>query len=71
MRSGAMLRLRNVELGYTLPGAWQQKLRLNNLRVYVSGINLATWSGVDGTDPESIGGYPPLKSYNVGLTAQF
>lgn len=71
MRSGAMLRLRNVELGYTLPSAWQQKLRLNNLRLYVSGINLATWSDVEGTDPESIGGYPPLKSYNVGLTARF
>ncbi|MFC3198646.1 SusC/RagA family TonB-linked outer membrane protein [Parapedobacter deserti] len=71
MRSGAMLRLRNVELGYTFPRGWQQKLRLNNLRLYVSGINLATWSSVQGTDPESIGGYPPLKSYNVGLTAQF
>lgn len=71
MRSGAALRLRNVELGYTLPKAWQEKIRLNNLRVYVNGTNLLTWSGLDGVDPERLGGYPPLKSYNLGITARF
>ncbi len=71
MRSGAALRLRNVELGYTFPKKWQEKVRLNNLRIHASGVNLFTQGGVDGIDPESLGGYPPLKSYNVGLTVQF
>ncbi len=71
MKSGAALRLRNIELGYTLPKNALQKIRVTNTRIFVSGINLFTWDKIKTVDPESLGGYPPLKSYNLGLRVQF
>ncbi|MBD1432190.1 TonB-dependent receptor [Sphingobacterium sp. DN00404] len=71
MRSGSAIRLRNVELGYTLPGRLQDQARLKDFRIYVNGVNLWTSAPINGFDPEYIGGYPPLKSYNIGLTARF
>lgn len=40
----AYLRLRNLQVGYTLPLAWVSKAGFSNVRVYVSGENLASWS---------------------------
>ncbi|MCJ8164302.1 TonB-dependent receptor [Pontibacter sp. E15-1] len=71
MRSGSALRLRNVEVGYTLPGAIADKVRLSNARIFASGFNLFTWDEVDAMDPVSLSGYPPLKSYTLGVRLQF
>jgi TonB-linked SusC/RagA family outer membrane protein len=50
---GKYLRVKNVQVGYTLPNAWAKLLGLQKLRAYVSGQNLLTFSGVKFIDPES------------------
>src|SRR5690606_25497328 len=53
LQDASYLRLKNVTLGYTLPSVVTEKLRLQNLRVFVSGENLTEWSQVkDYFDPE-------------------
>lgn len=74
IRNGSYLKLRNVELGYTLPEKWLGKIRMRDLRIYVNAVNLFTISGLYSRydlDPERLSGYPAVKSVNVGLTLGF
>lgn len=52
VENGSYLRLRNAQIGYTLPSAVVKKAMLQNVRVYLSGQNLFTISGYSGIDPE-------------------
>ncbi|MBK5720730.1 TonB-dependent receptor [Dysgonomonas sp. Marseille-P4677] len=52
LESGDFIRLRQVQLGYTLPRKLLNSMKLENLRIYVSGENLLTWTKYDGIDPE-------------------
>ncbi len=74
-KNGSFLRLKNVELGFTLPKKWQNAARMRNARLYVRGTNLLTFSEFDLWDPEMISGngmaYPPIKSIAVGLEVSF
>lgn len=71
------IRLKNIELGYNLTASFLQKARIKNLRLYASGLNLATWSNidVDFVDPEyaqaGISQYPRMKNLVFGLNVQF
>lgn len=69
------LRLKNVELGFTLPDKWLKTLNMTGLRVYVNATNLFTLSSVPQIDPESVHSqgwsYPQMKAVNLGLTVQF
>jgi TonB-linked SusC/RagA family outer membrane protein len=49
----AYARLKNVQVGYTVPVAIAQKVRLQNARVYLTGQNLATLSKLNFIDPEN------------------
>jgi len=74
MKNGNFLRLRNVEIGYSLPKPVLEKIHLSNLRIYVSGMNLFTFSKLMkdyDMDPETMSFYPALKSYNAGITIGF
>ncbi|HBX21174.1 MAG TPA: SusC/RagA family TonB-linked outer membrane protein [Porphyromonadaceae bacterium] len=74
MRDGSFLRLKQVEIGYTIPGEWQKKLHLNQFRVYVSGTNLLQFSKFKLWDVEMGGnglGYPIQRVFNVGLNLTF
>ena len=74
LKNGAFVRLKNVELSYTLPAAWTQKAGMSSARIYVNGNNLITWDHLDGlVDPESNGSsrYPLLKTFNVGFNVVF
>jgi TonB-linked SusC/RagA family outer membrane protein len=77
-------RLKNISLGYTLPKGLLSKARIENLRIYVSAQNAATWTNYTGYDPEvSLNGqtlinkgidqgvYPNNKSYQVGVSLSF
>lgn len=46
------IRLKTIEMGYTLPKRWLTKTGIENLRVYVNAYNLLTITGVDNIDPE-------------------
>ena len=84
IEDGSFVRLRNITLGYTLPNSLLQKLRLSNLRIYLSGTNLVTWTDYSGYTPEIISGggspfsagidggvYPISKTYTVGASLSF
>lgn len=72
LRNGSYLRLKNLEIGYTLPKSLVNKIRMNNIRIYFMGTNLVTFSTFKLWDPElgSSNGqvYPLTKSYTLGLT---
>ncbi len=52
VRSGDYIRVKNAEVGYTLPTMWSNRLKLSNIRVFVDGENLFTKAGYGDTDPE-------------------
>jgi len=74
MRDGAFLRLKSVELGYTLSSKVSKRLKLNNFRIYSSATNLLSWSSFKLWDVEmgSMGlGYPVQRVYNLGCQISF
>lgn len=74
MRDGSFLRLKSVELGYSIPENIFQRYGIENLRFYVSGTNLLTFSKFKLWDPEMAGnglGYPVQKVFNLGLQVTF
>ncbi|HCS73648.1 MAG TPA: SusC/RagA family TonB-linked outer membrane protein [Clostridiales bacterium] len=74
MRNGAFLRLKSMEVGYTPPLKWLEKFHLSNIRLYLNGTNLLSFSRFKLWDIEMGGnglGYPIQKSYNIGITASF
>lgn len=74
MRNGAFLRLKSVELGYTVPERITNKIKMKTFRVYFSGTNLLTLSKFKLWDPEMAGnglGYPIQQVYNLGLQFTF
>ena len=78
---GSYFRLKNIQLGYTLPQTWTRKCFINSLRIYVAGENLLTFTKYHGYDPEiSSGGtslgvdrgvYPQARVWTVGATVNF
>lgn len=74
LRNGAFVRLKSAEAGYTLPERWTNRIHVNSLRFYVSGINLLVWSKFKMWDPEMAGnglGYPVQRVINFGINASF
>ncbi len=70
LRDASYMRLKSLEVGYTLPARLTKSLRLTNLRIYFNGLNLITWSPFKMWDPEQAGNgfaYPIQKVFNVGL----
>ena len=69
------IRLKNFELGYTLPSNLGKKFGINRLRIYVNGLNMATWSKLKVYDPESQNSsgqyYPQSKIINTGINLTF
>jgi len=86
IHDASYLRLKNLQIGYTLPARWLNFLSLSNVRVYFTGQNLFTITGFpEGYDPEAStkafhgfqhGGaagwdYPQVRMYTMGLDINF
>ena len=81
LQDGAYVRMKNIQLGYTLPQTWTQKAGISSLRVYVSGDNLLTLTSLsDIFDPEATGDlagsgsgklYPLQRVVSVGVNVNF
>ena len=84
LEDGSYVRLKNVTLAYTIPSAISKHAAIQNLRVYVTGQNLITWTHYLGYDSEvsanpfsttnpgvDYGVYPQSRTYTVGLNATF
>jgi TonB-linked SusC/RagA family outer membrane protein len=78
---GSYLRLKNIQLGYTLPQNLTRKVFISSLRIYVAGENLLTFTKYHGYDPEiSSGGtslgidrgvYPQARTWTIGANLSF
>ncbi|HVU58506.1 MAG TPA: SusC/RagA family TonB-linked outer membrane protein [Puia sp.] len=71
LRNGHFLKLRSIELGYTLSMKGSLK-QLNGVRLFINGTNLFTFNKVDGLEPENLSmGYPLTKVINFGFNVKF
>lgn len=80
---GSFLRLKNLQLGYTINNKLTQKVQISKLRIYLSANNLLTLTNYSGSDPEigqtqgsnsygvDMGFYPSAKQYLAGVTVTF
>lgn len=76
LQNAAYIRLKNLQLGYTIPNSITSRWGIQNLRFFVSGENLWTLSGVDKQfDPETLYGgyeegvaYPLSRTFSCGLS---
>lgn len=74
LKNGAFIRLKNIELSYTLPALWASKVGMSDCRLFINASNLITWDKLnDLTDPESNGSnrYPIMKTVNFGVNIKF
>ncbi|SFB27407.1 TonB-linked outer membrane protein, SusC/RagA family [Algoriphagus aquimarinus] len=71
----SFVRLQDVSLSYSFGAGVLDKLKLSNLKVNLSGKNLATWTKWEGWDPETgvglVAGVPLMRSYTIGLNVEF
>lgn len=71
VENASFMRLKNVQLGYSLPSSLLAKTKaVQQLRVFVSGTNLATFTSWKGIDPEN-DFVPPLRQFLFGINATF
>lgn len=87
IKNTSYIRLKTLEVGYTLPKAWLTKVGIKDLRVYFNAYNILTFTGLDNIDPERPGtrggansgtaasilfyNYPVNRTYNIGATVRF
>jgi hypothetical protein len=75
LKDASFLRLKNAEVGYTLPRKWQKAALMRNARIFLRGTNLLTFAAFDMWDPEigSADGmqYPLKKMYSIGVQVTF
>ncbi|WP_276944800.1 SusC/RagA family TonB-linked outer membrane protein [Bacteroides stercorirosoris] len=68
----SFLKLRNCEVYYKLPSSWLSKCWMKNAKVYVRGVDLLCFDGIDHLDPEAMNNsYPATRSVHVGLSVGF
>ena len=86
IQNASYIRLKTLEIGYSLPKVWLAKAGIKDLRIYVNAYNLLTFTGLKNVDPErpgrsgSTGGgdntalmynYPVNRTFNIGATIKF
>jgi len=82
IKNGSYVRLKNIQLGYTLPESINEKISIAKLRLFVSGENMLTFTKYDGFDPEIASGgyttigidrgiYPQARTVSFGMNVIF
>lgn len=76
VESGAYLRLKNLQIGYTIPKKYTEKAYINRARLYMSANNLLTLTKYTGYDPEvgsgvDYGNYPQSRTFTFGVNVDF
>jgi len=84
VENGSFVKLKNLSLGYSLPGGVLEKIHAKQLRIYITAQNILTWTDYSGLDPEvnfydndntkqgiDYGAYPSSKSFLAGLSVTF
>jgi len=84
IEDGSYLRMKNLQLAYSLQGPVLKTLKVQNVRIYITAQNLVTWTKYSGYDPEvnrfgqdsrsqgfDYGGYPAAKVFLAGINVTF
>ena len=80
VKDGSYLRLKNIQLGYTLPSTLTKKVFIKSLRLYVAAENLLTITSYKGMEPEisygtqsgiDRGYYPQVRTFTIGTNIKF
>jgi len=77
LEDGSFLRLKNINLSYSLPDRWMRSMKISKITLYAQAANIATWTGYSGWDPEQdinaleFFRYPPAKSVTFGANINF
>ncbi|KAA0989206.1 TonB-dependent receptor [Dyadobacter aurulentus] len=84
VEDGSFLKLRNLQIGYTVPGSITKSVKISDLKIYVQGQNLLTFTKYSGLDPEVLGrngttargidtifSYPRSMLLSLGLNMSF
>jgi hypothetical protein len=81
VHDGSYARIKNIQLGYTIPESLTRKILISNVRVYVAAENLLTLTGYHGFDPEIASGgtslgidygvYPQARTFTAGISVAF
>ncbi|SHM50189.1 TonB-linked outer membrane protein, SusC/RagA family [Chitinophaga jiangningensis] len=76
LKNTDFVRLKNLEIGYTLPEQLTRKIGSPSVRLFANGLNLLTWSEIfdvrEDVDPEAWGAaYPIMKIFNFGINIKF
>ncbi|MDR1342613.1 MAG: SusC/RagA family TonB-linked outer membrane protein [Prevotellaceae bacterium] len=76
LEDGSYFRIRNVTLSYAFPKKWMEKVKISNLRIYVSADNLYTYTEYSGMDPEvsyqmAAWSLPGMQAFKYPLSKQF
>ncbi|MEO6454908.1 MAG: TonB-dependent receptor [Ginsengibacter sp.] len=82
VENASYFRLRNLQIGYTLPASIMNRIKLAKVRVYIQAANLFTITKYSGFNPEivssderaasvDVGAYPTVRQYLVGLNVGF
>ncbi|WP_173003064.1 TonB-dependent receptor [Chitinophaga sp. SYP-B3965] len=75
VRDGGYLRVKSMQLGYTIPASWMKQAKIQQFRVYVSGFNLFTFDKLKYLDPEmpnvNNGFYPQQRILSAGVNLSF
>ncbi len=72
LENKAYLKIRNIQLGYSLPKAWMSKIQIERIRIYGSLENFFTFTNYRGFDPEISGmKYPSMKEAVLGINVTF
>lgn len=82
IEDGSFLRVKDMQVGYNIPQAALNYLKIQRIRVYIAAQNLLTFTGYNGFDPEigarssldigiDRGIYPQARSYRAGLSVTF
>ncbi len=73
--NGGFLKIKNVSLSYTLPSKMAGHIKMQDVKLFVSATNLATFSKIKDSDPESINAgladYPLFRTLAAGLSVAF
>ena len=72
IENGSYIKLKSLTLGYTLPKAVLDKMKMRHARIYFQAQNLFTITGYTGADPEGLGyPYPLPRTFSLGLSFGF
>jgi TonB-linked SusC/RagA family outer membrane protein len=75
IRSGDYLRVKSLQLGYSLPSKLMSQAKIQSIRLFATGSNLFTWDDLKYIDPEmpnvTLGFYPQQRLYEFGISVTF